>query len=311
MHSINRITLVIMTILLCHVSTLWAYIPSGGGYSVASEKNNHARLIRNDLLQIRVETERQVSPLMLASLDEVPVRSAAIDSFPEKITDAVEEEMEDEFEDDLEDEFAEEDGKELLDPLSGYNRVMTKVNDKLYFWVMKPVAKGYRKVVPKSARRGIVRFFNNLLFPVRFINNTLQLKFKRAGTELGRFCVNTTAGVLGFGDPAKKWFGWEAYPEDFGQTLGHYGVGGGFHIVLPLLGPSNLRDLAGMVPDYFLDPVSQVEGEKSELSVRTVDKVNYTSLHIGEYESLKKDALDLYLFLRDAYEQSRDKKIKE
>jgi len=156
----------------------------------------------------------------------------------------------------------------------------------------------------------INRFFNNLFFPVRFVNNVLQFKIKGAGTELARFCLNSTVGILGFRDPAKDWLGLKAYPEDFGQTLGHYGIGGGFHIVLPVLGPSNLRDAIALVPDYHLDPVSYTEDEY-EVAIRSFNTINYSSLHIGEYESLKKDALDLYTFLRDAYEQKREKEVRE
>ena len=211
----------------------------------------------------------------------------------------------------LEDEFEAIGTEALIDPLSGYNRVMTQVNDRLYFWLFKPIARGYRAVLPEGARLAVGRFFRNLTMPVRFANNLLQLKPKRAGTELARFALNTTVGVLGFGDPAASRFGLQAYPEDFGQTLGHYGIGSGFHIVLPLLGPSNLRDTLGLVPDYFLDPVSYIEDSDARLAIRAYDQVNHTSLHIGEYESLKNDAVDLYTFLRDGYEQRRIKLIEE
>ncbi len=211
----------------------------------------------------------------------------------------------------LEDEFEVTDTEPPIDPLSGYNRLMTQINDKFYFWLLKPVSQGYRFVVPAGGRLAVGRFFNNLLMPGRFVNNLLQLKVKRAGTELARFGINTTVGVLGFGDPAANRFGLQAYPEDFGQTLGHYGVGGGFHIVLPLLGPSNLRDTLGLIPDYYLDPVSYIDDSNAELGVRAYRQVNRTSLHIGEYESLKKDAIDLYTFLRDGYEQRRIKQIEE
>jgi phospholipid-binding lipoprotein MlaA len=211
----------------------------------------------------------------------------------------------------LEGEFAEASAEPVIDPLSGYNRLMTRVNDKIYFWLLKPIARGYRAVTPEWARLGVGRFFRNLLMPVRFVNNLLQLKAKRAGTELARFVLNTTIGVLGFGDPAANRFDLQAYPEDFGQTLGHYGVGSGFHIVLPLLGPSNLRDTLGLIPDYFLDPVSYIDDTGTQLAVRAYDRVNDTSLHLGEYESLKKDAVDLYTFLRDGYEQRRIKQIEE
>jgi len=232
-------------------------------------------------------------------------------------------EFEDDFDDDFEDEFGDQDLLDVFDPLSGYNRAITVFNDKFYFWVLKPVSRGYSYIVPEPARLSVSRFFKNILFPVRFLNNILQLKFKGAAIEFSRFCVNSTVGILGFADPAKEWFELDAYPEDFGQTLGHYGVGGGFHIVLPFLGPSNLRDLASMVPDYYADPVQLVQlvdvdmdelvdaDKYDELALRAYDIINRTSLHIGEYETLKDDALDLYTFLRDAYEANRKKKIEE
>jgi len=147
--------------------------------------------------------------------------------------------------------------------------------------------------------------------PVNVANTLLQLKPKRAATELARFAVNTTAGFFGFTDPAASELNLQPYPEDFGQTLGHYGIGSGFHIVLPLLGPSNLRDTLGLVPDYFLDPINHIDDFETRIAVRAYSQVNQTSLHLGEYESIKKDAVDLYPFLRDAYEQRRAKLIEE
>jgi phospholipid-binding lipoprotein MlaA len=203
-----------------------------------------------------------------------------------------------------------------FDPLSGYNRFMTQVNDTFYFYLLKPIARGYRFVFPEMFRISISRFFNNLLFPMHFVNNILQLKFKQAGVELVRFGVNSTVGVGGFWDPADHWFDLNPYPEDFGQTLGFYGIGGGFHLVLPILGPSNLRDFIGLIGDFYLDPVCYIGTcyagyWEVVLGIRSYKTINYSSLHIGEYESIKKDALDLYIFIRDAYEQKREKEIKE
>lgn len=211
----------------------------------------------------------------------------------------------------LEAEFAEPAEASPIDPLSGYNRFMTQVNDRAYFWVLKPVAQGYSAVVPEPARLAVGRFFRNLLMPVRFTNNLLQLKPKQAVTELARFTINSTVGFLGFADPAATSFNLQPYPEDFGQTLGYYGVGSGFHIVLPLLGPSNLRDTIGLVPDHFLDPLTYVDEWEIRAALDAHKTVNNTSLRLGEYESIKKDAIDLYPFLRDAYEQRRDKMIEE
>ena len=132
----------------------------------------------------------------------------------------------------FEDEFGDDEIEEVFDPFIGYNRVMTGINDKLYFWVLNPVAKGYRWIMPEFARRGINNFFDNLFYPVRFVNNVLQLKFNSAGLETVRFVTNSTIGVLGLWDPAKTLYGLKAHPEDFGQTLGHWGVGAGPHTLI-------------------------------------------------------------------------------
>ncbi len=218
--------------------------------------------------------------------------------------------LDDEFDDEFEDEFADKEASRPSDPLRLYNRFMFRINDRLYFWLMKPVAVGYSKVVPEGGRIAVNRFFRNITFPIRFVNNVLQLKFKNAGVECARFGVNTTVGILGFGDPARR-LGLTPRSEDFGQTLGRYGAGSGFHLVLPVLGPSNLRDAVGRVPDYFLNPISYVDPTEAALTISAYEKENYMSLHIGEYESLKKDALDPYTFIRDAYEQNRNKMIEE
>jgi len=198
-----------------------------------------------------------------------------------------------------------------FDPLSGYNRFMTQVNDRMYFWALKPVAEGYRFVIAEPVRVCIGNCFDNLGFPIRFVNNLLQLKAKPAGIEAARFGMNITVGVLGLFDPAESWLKLHPRPEDFGQTLGHYGAGGGFHIVLPFFGPSNLRDTLGRVPDYFLDPLNYIDHWETRLALDSLDVVNKTSLRIGQYEALKKDAIDLYVFLRNAYEMKRTRDIKE
>ena len=239
------------------------------------------------------------------------------------------EDLEDEeFDDGFEDEFGNAE-EEIFDPLSGYNSVMTEFNDGFYVYVLDPVARGYRWIMPDPARSGVKNFFHNLLFPIRFVNNALQLKPINAGEEMFRFIINSTVGIFGIWDPAKEWFGLEAHEEDFGQTLGYYGVGGGFHIVLPFLGPSNLRDMFSLYPDMQMDPVyyaenrpynfPKKEGEDLGLSRQTIQQtnllmlktVNRESLRVGQYENLKKDAIELYPFLRDVYEQNRAKLIEE
>ncbi len=211
----------------------------------------------------------------------------------------------------LEEEFGPPEKVIVADPLEPYNRAITTFNDKAYFYALKPAAKGYGKVVPEFIRRAFDRAFRNANFPIRFINCFLQLKFKKLGITTARFIINSTLGIAGFGDPARSWFHLEPVEEDFGQTLGHYRMGSVFHIVWPFIGPSNLRDTIGKAGDIFSHPATYLLDWWILLSIRAFDKINHTSLHIGEYETLKRDALDYYIFIRDAYEQMRIKKIKE
>ncbi len=209
--------------------------------------------------------------------------------------------------------------KEIYDPLSGYNRMMTSFNDGAYEYVLKPVATGYKNVLHFEIRNSIENFFENLYFPVRFVNTLLQGKFSYATEETGRFVINSTVGVLGLFDPAKSYFELEAHEEDFGQTLGFYGVGGGPHIVLPLLGPSNLRDTLSLYPDSVLSVIDWEERSYWTLTdtpaeyigVKSFEKINTISIHMDKYEKMKEDAVDLYPFLRDMYEQRRKKQIEE
>lgn len=209
--------------------------------------------------------------------------------------------------------------KNIYDPFSGYNRFMTNFNDKLYDYILIPIAKGYNIIVHESIRQSISNLFDNLSYPKRVVNNLLQTKFINASEETGRFVINSTIGILGLFDPAKYYFNLEAHDEDFGQTLGYYGVGGGPHIVLPLFGPSNLRDLISIMPDSYLNPIDYRERELftltntwwSYLGVRSYDYINEFSLNVDQYDKLKEDSIDLYPYLRDIYEQHRDKQIKE
>lgn len=225
------------------------------------------------------------------------------------------------FASDFDNEFTKTETKEPFDPLSGYNRIMTSFNDGVYTYALSPVATGYSKVMPETIRIAFSNFIDNLLFPVRFVNNLLQFKFENSAEELGRFVVNTIWGLGGFMDPAKEELGWVAHKEDFGQTLGFWGVGEGFHVVLPFLGPSNLRDMVGLTADAYVSPINTTAEDKiaykltetgvQQLGLTVFDTVNTTSLRLGQYENLKKDALDLYPFLRDIYTQNRNKLIEE
>ena len=155
-------------------------------------------------------------------------------------------------------------------------------------------------------------FFSNLRFPIRFVSCLLQADFSGAATEFGRFAVNTIWGIGGLLDPASsKELNLPKQDADLGQTLGVYGVGQGFYIVWPILGPSSARDSVGFVGDYFLYPVSYITPWYDRLGVRAYEEVNDTSLRIGDYESLKEAAIDPYVALRDAYAQYRQKKVEK
>jgi phospholipid-binding lipoprotein MlaA len=198
----------------------------------------------------------------------------------------------------------------IPDPLESFNRAMFVFNDKLYFWVLKPVAQGYKKVVPEAPRVGVKNFFHNLRFPVRFVSSLLQADFRGAAAEVGRFAVNTIWGVGGLLDPASsKQLSIPKNDADLGQTLGIYGLGQGFYIVLPVLGPYSARDSIGIAGDYFLYPVSYITPWYDAFAVRAYEEVNDTSLRIGDYEFIKEAAIDPYVALRDAYSQYRQKKV--
>jgi phospholipid-binding lipoprotein MlaA len=217
--------------------------------------------------------------------------------------------VDDEF--DLLDEELAQQVVKVADPLKGWNRMMFNVNDGLYFWVLKPCAQGYKAVIPEPVRVGVRNCFHNLNTPIRLVNCLLQRKGDSAGTELNRFVVNTTVGVLGFGDPALDKWELEPAEEDLGQTLAVYGFGDGFYVVWPLLGPSTLRDSVGMAGDQFLNPVRCVEPAEASIGISAVSATNKSSFHIGEYESFKSAAVDPYVAMRGAYIQYRSKQIKE
>jgi phospholipid-binding lipoprotein MlaA len=200
--------------------------------------------------------------------------------------------------------------EEIPDPLEPVNRAFFKFNDKLYFWFFKPVATGYKAIIPEQGRIGVRNFFSNLNTPVRLVNCLLQAKFKGAGNEFARFLLNSTFGLAGFLDLAKRDFNVEKEDRDFGQTLGAWGLGPAFYIDWPILGPSNVRDSLGFVGDLFLDPRTYILNRPIFYVVRPVELINDTSLRIGEYESLKKAALDPYVAVRDAYFQYREHKIR-
>ncbi len=199
----------------------------------------------------------------------------------------------------------------IADPIEPWNRIMFTVNDRVYFWLMKPASKVYNAVLPEQVRVSINNFFHNITTPVRFVNCLLQLKLKCAGNELVRLGINSTVGFGGFFDIAKSGYGIEGSEKDLGLTFGYYGIGNGFYIIWPFLGPSSLRDSIGMVGDGFLNPLDYVTPTLDSFALQAYQYFNNASLHVGEYEDFKKASIEPYTAMRDAYVQHRNTAIRE
>ncbi len=213
--------------------------------------------------------------------------------------------------DDYDDEYEDDTPlKTISDPIEGFNRAMFSLNDSLYFYIFKPIGLGIRFLLPEPVRVAVRNFFYNLRFPIRFFNCLFQLKFEGAGSELARFLINSTAGAAGFFDIATK-AGLKKYDEDFGQTLGYWGIGNGFYLNIPFFGPSSVRDGIGLIADGFMWPPAYLDEFWYAIAIRLVEALNNVSLTIGEYEALLEAALDPYVAVRDAYYQYRETKIKE
>jgi phospholipid-binding lipoprotein MlaA len=242
-------------------------------------------------------------PLLLAQQDQVS--SGDISAADEDADDAY-----DEY-----DEYDEEPVQLIGDPVSGFNRGIYHFNDKLYFWLLKPIARGYGFIIPQELRLAIHNVYYNIRFPVRFINCLLQGKMRKAGGEFGRFFINTTVGFLGLADVAQNYPALNPSKEDLGQTFAVWGVGWGPYLTLPFLGPSSTRDLVGLVGDSFLDPIWWFfwfyEDFWLSTGTRGVEVVNDVSMRIGEYEALKKAALDPYIAIRNGWVQYRQRLIED
>lgn len=191
------------------------------------------------------------------------------------------------------------------DPIEGFNRKIFWFNDHVDMYVLEPVATGWAFVSPKRVRTCISNFFTNLRFPIVALNDLLQGKFIDSASDVGRFGVNTTIGVVGLFDPASH-FGLEEHVEDFGQTLGVWGVPPGPYLVLPIIGPSNPRDTLGLGVDYAFSVTPFFVDQYILIGVRVLDAVNYRSLILEEVKDAKEASIDYYSFVRDAYFQRRE-----
>ncbi len=203
------------------------------------------------------------------------------------------------------DEFEEEYSSfEVNDPISGYNKIMTSFNIALYDYGINPLLRGYNFVTPQFFREGVRNFFDNLLSPLRFLGNVLQFKFEQAGDEFKRFLANTLLGFGGVRDVASI-MGIEKHRADMGTVLAHWGVGGGFHIVLPVLGPSNLRDTLALPIDWLLQPTAYLDDFWFKVAISAYAIGNDLSFNLDELDEIYHNTPNVYPFIRDAYEQRR------
>jgi phospholipid-binding lipoprotein MlaA len=189
------------------------------------------------------------------------------------------------------------------------NRSVYRFNDALDRGVAKPAARAYVKVTPQPIRTGIGNFFENLTYPTTMVNDLLQGKPRHFVRDTTRFVVNTTFGIGGLFDPATQ-MGLAANDEDLGQTLGRWGVGAGPYIVLPLLGPSTVRDVFGTVGDQFTDPTNYIKDDKVRYGLTALDLLD-TRAGLLSADNIMQQSFDPYVFMRNAYLQRRQFQVSD
>ena len=201
---------------------------------------------------------------------------------------------------------------EEYDPWEPFNEKMFEFNRGVDRWVLKPVARAYMVVMPEPWQVLISNGFDNINFVPRLVNSLLQGKWGGAGRELGRFLINSTAGIGGLFDPAKDFWGISKSREDFGQTLGVWGSGPGPYLVLPFMEPLTVRDGVGKLVDTFLDPLSYVLPLfYDRLAMKIGDVVNERALNYELFQGFEESVIDMYSAVRHGYLQRRQQLIKE
>jgi phospholipid-binding lipoprotein MlaA len=203
---------------------------------------------------------------------------------------------------------------EINDPIEPVNRYIFEVNYFLDEVVIKPVTWWYRAALPDPAQRGVSNALSNLRMPWTAINDVLQGEFSRAWTATARFLINSTFGIAGLFEVASDW-GFPKHEEDAGQTLGVWGVGEGFYLVLPVFGPSSARDAIGLAADWFLDPVNVVawsyeDGDVFVTARSGLSAVDYRNQTIEPLDDLRRTSVDYYAAIRSVYRQRRAAEIR-
>src|SRR3990167_5265965 len=193
------------------------------------------------------------------------------------------------------------------DPWQGYNRFMFKVNDNVDAYTLKPLAQGYQAVAPQLVEDGVSNVFRNIGDLRNLANNLLQGKLHNAGVDSGRLIFNTTFGLLGFFDVATQ-MGLQRSDEDFGQTFGAWGLGSGPYVVLPLLGPSTVRDTIGKIPDSMLTVQATIDHVPTRNVVHAVNAVDTRASLLSAEKLISGDK---YIFIRNAYLQNREFRVRD
>lgn len=201
--------------------------------------------------------------------------------------------------------------QEFDDPLMGFNRAIFGFNDVTYRYLMIPVSNAYQGYVPAPVRTGVGNVFANIKSPISIINHLLQGEASKAGTTTLRFLVNTTLGIAGIFDPAEGWWDIKEETTGFKDTLTDYGSGSGVYIVLPFLGPADLRSGTGLVADYFLNPIPYLTEQPDTTIIMATDAMQGFSGKANTYKTLREKSDDPYIFFRNLYLQGqlRDKQF--
>jgi phospholipid-binding lipoprotein MlaA len=200
----------------------------------------------------------------------------------------------------------------INDPLEGFNRVIFKINDVLDHLLIRPAAVIYTNVVPAPVRRGVTNVLNNAWSPITLLNSVLQGDFNNAGHVAERFAINSTVGLAGIFDVAGKHCGIRAHSEDFGQTLGAWGAGPGFYLVLPILGPSSLRDGVGRGVDTLTNPITWIGGDYEWVKYVVAGGyiLDYRANNLNTIDTIYDTSVDPYAAIRSLYLQRREADIK-
>ena len=197
------------------------------------------------------------------------------------------------------------------DPIEGFNRMVFNFNEGMDRVIFKPVAQGYRKVVPGPVDKGVSNFFGNLDDVITTVNDLLQGKFRQGGSDAMRVLVNSTVGLLGLFDVASG-MGFEKNNEDFGQTLGYWGVSTGPYLMLPILGPSTARDLTGRIVDSAaFDPIYYIDHVRTRNQLIALKAVDKRADLLGASSVMDQAALDRYGFLKESYLQQRENAVND